>query len=78
MKSCDLGAGTAKLELAAKSLTQAVRDVAETWDDENSRRFQETYIAPLEPRLKTLLDAVGRLAEVLSAAEHQCSDHDHG
>jgi uncharacterized protein YukE len=60
-----------------KSLQEAGHDVADSWNDQSARRFQETYVAPLEPRLRTLLDAVKRLAEVLANAEHQCCDREH-
>jgi hypothetical protein len=78
MKACDLSGGAAKLELAAKSLRQSSRDIAEFWNDDKFREFQETYVAAVEPQIKNLLAAVRRLAEVLAAAEHQCGDRDHG
>jgi uncharacterized protein YukE len=77
MKTWDLTAGAAKLEEAMKSLQTVSRELAESWNDDTRRRFQETYIEPLEPRLRNLLDALGRLAEVLSNAEHQCRDQSH-
>ena len=64
--------------MAAQSLRAATRDVAESWSDQTFREFQETYVTAVDPKLKNLLDAVRRLAEVLAAAEHQCSDRDHG
>ena len=61
--------------MGLQSLHEACRDVEESWSDETYRRFQETHLDPLEPQVKTLLDAVRRLAETLAAAEQQCSDH---
>ena len=78
MRTCDLTAGVAKLELAAKSLHQSSRDIEESWDDQVFRDFQETYVTSVEPKLKNLLEAVRRLGEALASAEHQCSDRDHG
>jgi hypothetical protein len=72
MKTCDLSAGEAKLELAMESLHTADAEANQYWSDEAHRKFQETYIAPLEPRVRRLLDAIQRLAEVLAAAERQC------
>lgn len=42
------------------------------WDDETNRKFQEEYLAPLEPRVKRALDAVHRLALLLARAEREC------
>jgi uncharacterized protein YukE len=77
MKTWDLTAGAARLELALQSLQATSTEVAESWHDDTNRRFQETYIAPLEPRLRATLDALGRLAQVLSTAEQQCRDQSH-
>jgi uncharacterized protein YukE len=77
MKTWDLNAGAAKLEMAIKTLREANGNIAEAWDDETSRRFQETYVEPVEPRLKNVLDAVHRLAEVLAGAARECGDRDH-
>ena len=77
MKHWDLSTGTGRLELALQALGRTKGDVAESWDDDASRRFQETFVEPLEPRIRTLLDAPGRLAEVLASAERQCRDQDH-
>ena len=74
MRRWDLAAGTAKMEMAYKQLQAASADIAESWADETNRRFVETYLAPVEPRLKVLLDAIHRLAEVLANAERQCRD----
>ena len=78
MRTCDLSAGVAKLELAAKALHQSSRDIEESWDDQIFHDFQETYVASVEPKLKNLLEAVRRLAGAFASAEHQCSDDDHG
>jgi hypothetical protein len=72
MKTCDLSAGAAKLELALESLHAADAEANQYWSDEAHRKFRETYVAALEPKVRRLLDAVQRLAEVLAAAERQC------
>jgi hypothetical protein len=72
MKTWDLAAGSGKLELALKSLESDVAEIAKSWDDEASRQFVETYVEPLEPRVKEFLDAVRRVSEVLTAARRQC------
>ncbi|MBN2580974.1 MAG: hypothetical protein JXB10_18475 [Pirellulales bacterium] len=72
MKTCDLSAGAAKLELAMESLHAADAEANHYWSDEAHCKFQETYVAPLDPKVRRLLDAIQRLAEVLAVAERQC------
>jgi hypothetical protein len=74
MKNWDVYADAAKLELALKTFRTTFAAVDPQWVDSASREFQETHLAPLEPTVKNMLDAIGRLAEVLAAAERQCGD----
>jgi uncharacterized protein YukE len=74
MKAWDLTAGTAKLELALKTLQARTAEIGEAWGDDAYARFLATYLEPIEPQMKTLIDAVHRLSEVLNAAERQCRD----
>ena len=76
MRLWDLTAGAAKLELSVQTLQSKVADIGEAWSDEAYSRFVETYLEPIEPRMKTLLDAIHRLSEVLNTAERQCRDED--
>jgi uncharacterized protein YukE len=78
MRACDLSAAVGKLEMAAQSLRRSARDISESWNDQTFREFDETYVTAVDPKLKNLLDVVRRLAEAFAAAEHQCSDRDHG
>ncbi len=74
MRGWDLTAGSAKLELALKTLQAKTAEIGESWGDETYARFVETYLEPIEPRMKTMIDAIHRLSEVLGAAERQCRD----
>ncbi len=74
MRAWDLTGGTAKLELALKTLQAKTAEIGEAWSDEAYARFLETYLEPIEPRMKTLIDAIHRLSEVLNTAERQCRD----
>jgi len=76
MRLWDLAGGTAKLELALKTLRTKTADIGEAWTDEAYARFLETHLEPIEPRMKTMIDAIHRLSEVLSSAERQCRDED--
>ncbi len=74
MRAWDLTAGTAKLELALKTLQAKTAEIGEAWADDAYARFLETYVEPIEPRMRTMIDAVHRLSEVLNTAERQCRD----
>jgi len=67
----------AKLELSLKSLRITLSVVDQQWRDEAHHKFQENHIAPIEPNVKSMLDAVGRMAEAIAACERQC-DSDYG
>jgi hypothetical protein len=74
VKSCDLTAGAAKLELALKSLRTTAAAVEAQWNDEAQRTFRENHLAAVEPKTRNMFEAIGRMAEVLAAAERDCGN----
>jgi uncharacterized protein YukE len=72
MKTCDLSGSAARLALAMKTLTKAVDEADEHWNDDASRRFHETYLLPLDARMREALEAVRRLEQILASAEREC------
>lgn len=72
MKTCDLTSGVKKLTRALESLRVINAELEQLWSDEANRKFQEIYLAPLEPKVDNLLESTQRLAEVLASAERQC------
>ena len=74
MSRGDLSSGASKLALAFKHLSLKWESARETWDDGTSRAFHKDHIEPLGPRVKETLEAIGRLAEVLSRATRDVSD----
>ena len=72
MRIWDLHTGASNLEEAMESLQTTRTETMMQWDDETNRKFQEEYLAPLEPRVKRALDAVHRLALLLARAEREC------
>jgi hypothetical protein len=74
MRLWDLTGGAARLELALKTLQTKVADIGEAWTDEAYAGFLETHLKPIEPRMKTMIDAIHRLSEVVSTAERMCRD----
>ena len=55
-----------------QSLLAASAEAQQYWNDPAQRKFQETYLLPLEPKVHSVLDAIHRLAEVLAEAERYC------
>ena len=74
MKLWDLTAGAGKLELALKTLQTRTAEIGDAWSDDAYSHFLETYLDPIQPRMKAMIDAVHRLSEVLNTAERQCRD----
>jgi hypothetical protein len=72
VKICDLSAGAGKLELAMKSLRTTVSAVENQWNDETHRQFHEAHLAPIEPSVRQMFDAIARIAEAIAAAERDC------
>jgi hypothetical protein len=72
MRIADLTTGAAKLSSAYKILKVRWEDTKEHWHDANRKRFEESYLDPLEPQIAATLEAIGRLAEVLAKAERDC------
>lgn len=65
-------AGVGKLRKATKDLRIQWREAQTAWRDENSRRFEEKYIAPLLARARTTELTMARMATVLQNVRHDC------
>ena len=74
MKRTNINASAAKLEMALKTLRATIATVDPKWTDAARRDFQETYLEPIEPNVKNMLDAIARLTTVLAGAERECGD----
>jgi uncharacterized protein YukE len=74
MRVGDLASGAAKLALALKHLGIKWDEASETWNDSAAKAFHKEFIEPLTPDVKQMLEAVGRLAEVLDRAGRDVSD----
>ncbi len=72
MKNSDIVGAAAKLELALKTFRTTFAPGDPQWTDAARRDFEETHLAPMEPNVRNMLEAIARLAAVLAAAERQC------
>ena len=61
-----------------KQTTRALRDqwlvTEETWGDAVRQRFEERYLAPLEPAVESAINGLQAMAEVLERVRRDCSD----
>lgn len=64
--------GKSKITDAAAKLRANWSDVQADWRDAVSRDFEENHLAPLEPKINTVLRAVERMQELLSRVEQEC------
>lgn len=74
MRAWDLTGNSAKLGEAMHTFQTVASNIADSWSDQAYTNFVETYLEPVEPRVRTTLDAARRLAEVLASAAKQCED----
>jgi len=74
VKTWDLSGDAARLHESLDLLNAAWIEATTQWDDSANRQFYKDHLAPLEPKARIALNAIGRLTEVLSRAERECSD----
>jgi hypothetical protein len=72
MRIADLSTGAGKLSSSMRELRIAWDQARLGWNDSTSQAFEENYLQPLVPLVKTALDATSELAEVLARAEREC------
>jgi hypothetical protein len=65
-------AGLGKLGEAAKNLRAQWNEVKTTWHDDNSRRFEERYVASLLARVRKVELTMRHMATVLQKVRHDC------
>jgi len=76
MAMIDLYTGAAQLTDALEQLEAAWGRVQVSWNDEARRHFEAEHLETISPTIRLTLDAVNRLADVLSRVERECLDED--
>jgi hypothetical protein len=74
MRIGDLSTSTAKLKYGTDALRNAWLDVQTEWNDPAARRFEDAFLDPLVPLLKSSMEAMNRLAMVFAEAERALSE----
>lgn len=73
MKVADLTTGSAKLHHALKTLRARWEQTQRDWHDPVSRKFEQEYLATIDPQLMATLERISSLAQVVHNAEEDCS-----
>jgi len=74
MKRVDLITGASRIRHALEQLETLWQQNADQWDDVVSRRFAERQLEPLVPKVKTALDAIDRMHQLMTEVQRDCED----
>jgi hypothetical protein len=76
MANANAVAGAHRLKLAMRTLQERWALVDPSWDDAVRRRFEDRYLAPIDPAGDAALSGIQKLAEVLDRVRRDLSDRD--
>jgi hypothetical protein len=57
---------------SVRALRREWQRCRQSWDDRNAQRFEETFIAPIEPASRQALEAMERLGNAADDARRAC------
>jgi uncharacterized protein YukE len=69
----DISSDRARLHNLLKDLRVRWQQVQEDWNDPVRREFEENHWTELEARVQAALQAMSRLAQVMTQVRHDCS-----
>ena len=72
MKRVDFISPGARLEDALKQLEMAWMATKEHWHDSISQKVEDDYLVPLHGQIRSMLDAVSKMAITMRKAEQEC------
>jgi len=70
----NLSTGAAQLHEALDKLEMAWAETASYWHDSNSKNIEEKFLAPLIPEMRSTMNAIGKMSQVLRQAERELED----
>lgn len=73
MRQADFVSPASRLQDAITRLEQAWLQTKEHWADPVSDTVEEEYLVPLHNQVTLMLDAVGKVSDVMGRAERDCS-----
>ena len=72
MKRVDFISPAARLEDALKQLEASWMATKESWNDPISQKVEDDFLVPLHGQVRSMLDAVKKMALVMLKAEQEC------
>ncbi|MEQ8849706.1 hypothetical protein [Botrimarina sp.] len=74
MNPCDLDSGASRIVRGLKDLNAVWEEASEQWNDSVSEAVHKRYVEPIGPVVKSTLDAVGRMRQLLQQAQRDLED----
>jgi hypothetical protein len=74
MPNARVMAGSTRLNQTIRALKDQWLVTEATWGDSVRRRFEDRYLAPLEPAVDSAINGMLKIAEVLDQVRRDCSD----
>jgi hypothetical protein len=74
MPNARVMAGSTRLNQTVRALKDQWLVTEATWGDSVRRRFEDRYLAPLEPAVDSAINGMQKIAEVLDQVRRDCSD----
>ena len=74
MPNARVMAGSTRLNQTVRALRDQWLVTEATWGDSVRQRFEERYLAPLEPAVDSAINGMQKIAEVLDQVRRDCSD----
>jgi uncharacterized protein YukE len=76
MQVCDFVSHAGQIRRATSKLKEQWQETLDSWSDNTSRRFQETYLDPLLPEVTAALAVIQSMTEQIQRAQRDCQDPD--
>jgi len=67
-------AGSTRLSQTIRALRDQWLVTEATWSDSARQRFEERYLAPLDPAVDAAVNGLQKIADVLDQVRRDCSD----
>ena len=74
MPNARVMAGSTRLNQTVRALKDQWLVTEETWGDSVRQRFEDRYLAALEPAVDSAINGMMKIAEVLDQVRRDCSD----
>ena len=74
MPNARVMAGSTRLNQTVRAVKDQWLVTGETWGDSVRQRFEDRYLAPLEPAVDSAINGMMKIAEVLDQVRRDCSD----